>query len=77
MLLTGPLEPANQRYAVAMIAGIKRVEAFRQQYSEDFKCGSRWSRENRVFRNTGFMVEAKNLSDLSRLYEWPPADERK
>ena len=39
--------------------------------------GSRWSRENRVFRNAGFMVEAKSFSDLSRLYEWPPADERK
>jgi len=39
--------------------------------------GSRWSRENRVFRNAGFMAEVKSLSDLSRLYEWPPADERK
>jgi len=39
--------------------------------------GSRWSRENRVLRNAGFMAEAKRLSDLSRLYEWPPAAERK
>ncbi|HXN87978.1 MAG TPA: class I SAM-dependent methyltransferase [Methylocella sp.] len=39
--------------------------------------GSRWSRENRVLRNVGFMAEAKRLSDLSRLYEWPPAAERK
>ena len=31
-LLTGPLEPTNQWYAVAKIAGVKTVEAVRQQY---------------------------------------------
>ena len=36
MLLTGPLEPTNQWYAVAKIAGIKLVEAFRQQHGADF-----------------------------------------
>jgi GDP-L-fucose synthase len=36
MLLTGPLEPTNQWYAVAKIAGIKLVEAYRQQYGADF-----------------------------------------
>jgi len=36
MLLTGPLEPTNQWYAVAKIAGIKLVEAFRRQYGADF-----------------------------------------
>ena len=36
MLLSGPLEPTNQWYAVAKIAGIKLVEAFRQQYGSDF-----------------------------------------
>jgi GDP-L-fucose synthase len=35
MLLTGPLEPTNQWYAVAKIAGIKLVEAYRQQYGAD------------------------------------------
>jgi hypothetical protein len=39
--------------------------------------GSRWSRENRVLRNAGFMAEAKRLFNLSRLYAWPPAAERK
>jgi ubiquinone/menaquinone biosynthesis C-methylase UbiE len=34
--------------------------------------GSKWSRRNRVFNNTGFMLEAKRLSNLSRLYAWPP-----
>jgi GDP-L-fucose synthase len=36
MLLTGPLELTNQWYAVAKIAGIKLVEAYRQQYGADF-----------------------------------------
>jgi GDP-L-fucose synthase len=36
MLLTGPLEQTNQWYAVAKIAGIKLVEAFRRQYGADF-----------------------------------------
>ena len=36
MLLTGPLEPTNQWYAVAKIAGIKLAEAHRQQYGADF-----------------------------------------
>ena len=35
MLLTGPLEPTNQWYAMAKIAGIKLVEAFRQQYGAE------------------------------------------
>ena len=36
MLLTGPLEPSNECYAVAKIAGIKLVEAYRRQYDADF-----------------------------------------
>jgi len=35
-LLTGPLEPTNEWYAVAKIAGIKLVEAYRRQYGADF-----------------------------------------
>jgi GDP-L-fucose synthase len=35
-LLTGPLEPTNQWYAVAKIAGIRLCQAFRQQYGCDF-----------------------------------------
>lgn len=31
-LLTGPLEPTNEWYAVAKIAGIKLCQAYRQQY---------------------------------------------
>ena len=35
-LLTGPLEPTNQWYAVAKIAGIKLCQAYREQYGNDF-----------------------------------------
>lgn len=35
-LLTGPLEPTNQWYAVAKIAGIKLSQAYRQQYGCNF-----------------------------------------
>jgi GDP-L-fucose synthase len=35
-LLTGPLEPTNEPYAIAKIAGVKMVEAYRQQYGCDF-----------------------------------------
>jgi GDP-L-fucose synthase len=36
MLLSGPLEPTNQWYAVAKIAGIKLCEAYRIQHGADF-----------------------------------------
>jgi len=32
MLLTGPLEPTNEWYAIAKIAGIKMCQAYRRQY---------------------------------------------
>lgn len=34
-LLTGPLEPTNEPYAVAKIAGVKMCQAYRQQYGFD------------------------------------------
>ena len=34
-LLTGPLEPTNEWYAIAKIAGIKMCEAYRRQYGFD------------------------------------------
>lgn len=36
VLLTGPLEPSNESYAVAKIAGLKMCQAYRQQYGCDF-----------------------------------------
>jgi GDP-L-fucose synthase len=35
-LLTGPLEPTNEWYAVAKIAGIRLCQAYRRQYGCDF-----------------------------------------
>ncbi|MEM7598817.1 MAG: GDP-L-fucose synthase [Pseudomonadota bacterium] len=35
-LLTGPLEPTNEWYAVAKIAGIKLAQAYRKQHGCDF-----------------------------------------
>ena len=35
-LLTGPLEPTNQWYAIAKIAGIKLTQAYRRQHGCDF-----------------------------------------
>jgi GDP-L-fucose synthase len=35
-LLTGPLEPTNEWYAIAKISGIKLAQAYRRQYGADF-----------------------------------------
>jgi GDP-L-fucose synthase len=37
-LLTGPLEPTNQWYAIAKIAGLKTCQAYRKQYGFDAIC---------------------------------------
>jgi GDP-L-fucose synthase len=35
-LLQGPLEPTNEPYAIAKIAGLKLAESYRRQYQADF-----------------------------------------
>jgi GDP-L-fucose synthase len=35
-LLTGPLEPTNEWYAIAKIAGIKLCQAYRKQYGREY-----------------------------------------
>lgn len=37
-LLTGPLEPTNEPYAIAKIAGIKLCESYNRQYGRDYRC---------------------------------------
>lgn len=37
-LLTGPLEPTNEWYAIAKIAGLKLAQAYRKQYGFDAIC---------------------------------------
>ncbi len=38
-LLTGPLEPTNEAYALAKIAGLKLAEYYRRQYGDCFHSG--------------------------------------
>lgn len=35
-LLTGPLEPTNEAYAIAKIAGLKMIQAYRKQYGRKY-----------------------------------------
>ena len=35
-LLTGPLEPTNEPYAIAKIAGVKMAESYRRQYGDNY-----------------------------------------
>jgi GDP-L-fucose synthase len=35
-LLTGPLEPTNEPYAIAKIAGVKLCDAYRREFGDDF-----------------------------------------
>lgn len=35
-LLTGPLEPTNEPYAIAKIAGLKMCESYKRQYGDNF-----------------------------------------
>ena len=35
-LLTGPLEPTNEWYAIAKIAGVKLCQAYRKEYGHDY-----------------------------------------
>ena len=37
-LLGGPLEPTNEPYAIAKIAGIKLCESYNRQYGRDYRC---------------------------------------
>jgi GDP-L-fucose synthase len=37
-LLTGPLEPTNEAYAIAKIMGMKMAQAYRREYGCDFIC---------------------------------------
>jgi len=36
-LMTGPLEPTNEPYAIAKIAGIKLCESYNRQYGRDYR----------------------------------------
>ncbi len=86
-LLTGELEPTNQWYAVAKIAGIKMCQAYRRQYGCDFisvmPCNLYGEYDN--FHPTFShvipalirrVVEAKNL-ELPSVTVWGTGDARR
>ena len=57
-LLTGPLEPTNQWYAVAKIAGIKLCDAYRRQHGCDYVSGMP---TNLYGPNDNFDLEASHV----------------
>jgi GDP-L-fucose synthase len=60
-LMTGPLEPTNEAYAVAKIAGIKLCQAYRQQYGCDFISGmpcNLYGPGDRFDENTSHVIPA-------------------
>lgn len=57
-LLTGPLEPTNEWYAVAKIAGIKLCQAFRRQHGDRFICAMP---TNLYGPNDGFDLENSHV----------------
>lgn len=79
-LLTGSLEPTNEPYAIAKIAGIKLCENYRYQYGCNFiscmPCNLYGPNDNYDLRNSHVipallkkMHEAK-INDLSRVEVW-------
>ena len=51
-LMAGPLEPTNEAYAIAKIAGIKLAQAYRRQHGRDFisRHADQFLRSRRQFR---------------------------
>ncbi len=57
-LLSGELEPTNESYAIAKIAGIKLCQAYRKQYGDDFIAAMP---TNLYGRNDNFDLESSHL----------------
>ena len=57
-LLSGPLEPTNQWYAIAKIAAIKLCDAYRRQYGSDFISAMP---TNLYGRNDNFDLESSHV----------------
>jgi len=79
-LLTGALEPTNEWYAVAKIAGIKLCQAFRRQYGCDFVSvmptnlygpGDRYdAKEGHVVAALIMKIHAANAANLPAVELW-------
>jgi GDP-L-fucose synthase len=79
-LLTGPLEPTNDAYALAKIAGIKLCQAYRKQYGCDFVSamptnlygpGDRYDLENgHVVAALIMKIHAAKMAGASSIVLW-------
>jgi GDP-L-fucose synthase len=79
-LLSGPLEPTNEAYAIAKIAGLKLCQAYRRQYGRDFisamPCnlygpGDTFDRENsHVIPALIMKAHAAKIADKKTLKVW-------
>ena len=58
--LTGPLEPTNQWYAVAKIAGIKLCEAYRRQHGADDRFQNVGGGDH-TFEGAVFVIDQTNV----------------
>ncbi|MEF8716403.1 MAG: NAD-dependent epimerase/dehydratase family protein [Candidatus Accumulibacter necessarius] len=85
-LLTGTLEPTNEPYAVAKIAGIKLCESYNRQYGTDYRSvmptnlygpGDNYNLQNSHVIPA--MIRKFHLAKLAAEHNWPAieADEQK
>ncbi|MBX7134357.1 MAG: GDP-L-fucose synthase [Fimbriimonadaceae bacterium] len=77
-LLTGPLEPTNEAYAVAKIAGIKLCESYNRQYGSDYRSvmptnlygpGDNYDLQNSHVIPA--MIRKLHLAKLAAAHDWP------
>jgi len=77
-LLTGTLEPTNEAYAVAKIAGIKLCESYNRQYGTDYRSvmptnlygpGDNYDLQNSHVIPA--MIRKLHLAKLAAAHDWP------
>ncbi|MCM8595715.1 GDP-L-fucose synthase [Accumulibacter sp.] len=81
-LLTGPLEPTNEPYAIAKIAGIKLCESYNRQYGTDCRSvmptnlygpGDHYDLQNSHVIPA--MIRKLHLARLAAARDWPAIEE--
>ncbi|TLD47012.1 MAG: GDP-L-fucose synthase [Accumulibacter sp.] len=77
-LLTGTLEPTNEAYAIAKIAGIKLCESYNRQYGTDYRSvmptnlygpGDNYDLQNSHVIPA--MIRKLHLAKLAAAHDWP------
>ena len=72
-LLTGQLEPTNESYAVAKIAGIKLCEAYRRQYGRDYRSvmpTNLYGPYDNFHLELGTVISKFNIHNLSEIEDY-------